>query len=166
MGFTGASGLFDDCGNCLDYSTQLCDAIEMEYPCHAWENDEEGPAPRCEDPHIFGGDQYYFGDGSCSEEHPAPCWSPSCAGEDLEENLAAAVSALDVVALENLLATTPQAWVEVNEDRMALQILARCAENPVGGVVLHFPVTNEGVSFWASAISGSGLSAPSESRDR
>ncbi len=146
------------CGTCNNHDQWTCeDWLGMSADCHAWVDEAEGPDPRCTHPHTTYGEGY-IGTGTCSEEHPGTCGDPGCGSEDLDEDLMAAVLSSDIPALEGLLGEYPSAWVEFNQDRKAVQILTRCAADPVGSVVRHIPVERESVSFWTSKLPQSSLS--------
>ena len=149
----------EPCGDCWYFDQWTCeDLLGMSGDCHGWQNGE-GADPRCSDPHTPYGEGY-IGTGTCLEEHPGECTEPGCGSEDLEEDLSAAVAESDMAAVERVLSGLTQAWVEVNEEQRAVQVLTRCAKDPIGSVVWHIPIPPDKLSFWATTVSESVISAP------
>lgn len=143
----------NQCGRCVDWSQTWCE-LEWEIgegPCHAWGYDpDEGPQPRGEDMHIWGSEGVQLGWGMCGEEHAAPC-SPHFTN-DAALDLIATVRAHDTHGLGTVIAEIGNAWLEVNFERSAIQVLARCPGSAYDAVIQHVPADSETIMFWAAAL--------------
>jgi hypothetical protein len=88
--------VMDNCGTCVDWQEEYCEAMQLAHPCHAFGYDDTGVSPRGMDMHMWAGQSIGLGFGYCGESHAAPC-DPF--EEFAADGAAAAVASLDASTL-------------------------------------------------------------------
>ena len=151
----------NDCGECYHgWSEAMCQAAELDEPCHDWVYNGEQPwgGGSCHEHEELGSLGLYFAMEDCFGHQW--CGNPNCATEEEEELLAAVDQLATTTSLDEayqvmeIFVDVPGVWLELNRDRVAVQVLTEsCRPGSGGQVIQHIPLGEDMVRVWEAAFS-------------